>query len=143
MLTYGILTNAIQNEWNIIGSFMSPLQPQNTPWLYHRQEDHFYTGFKDGMSVKRTFRYISHPLTATPLVFLVFADTIFKKIPSRPHDYEAVGAFIIERRPEGALATSLIPLIFIGWIGVFGTLIPKDSGEKLRSVLNRFYHQII
>ena len=70
MLTYGILTNAIQNEWNIIGSFMSPLQPQNTPWLYQRQEDHFYTGFKDGMSVKRTFRYISHPLTATPLVFL-------------------------------------------------------------------------
>ena len=45
---------------------------------------------------------------------------------------EAYGAFIVERRPQGALATSIVPLIFIGWVGVFGTLIPKDSGEKLR-----------
>ena len=50
MLTYGIITNAIQNEWNIIGSFMSPLRPQNTPWLYQRQEGLFYTGFEDRIS---------------------------------------------------------------------------------------------
>ena len=106
MLTYGIMTNAFQNEWNILGSFMSPLQPQDHPGLYKRHEDHLYAGFKD--------------------------------FPLRPHDYEAVGAFIVERRPEGAFATSIIPLIFIGWIGVFGTLIPKDSGEKLRSVSNNF-----
>ena len=57
----------------------------------------------------------------------------FKDFPLRSHDYEAVGHFIVERRPESAFATSIIPLIFIGWIGVFGTLIPKESGEKLRS----------
>lgn len=106
MLTYGIITNSFQNEWNILGSFMSPLQPQDHPGLYQRQEDHLYVGFKD--------------------------------FPLRSHDYEAVGAFIVERRPQGAFATSIIPLIFIGWIGVFGTLIPKDSGEKLRSVSNNF-----
>ena len=106
MLTYGIMTNAFQNEWNILGSWMSPLRPQAHPGVYKRQEDYLYAGFKD--------------------------------FPLRPHDYEAVGGFIFQRRPEGAFATSIIPLIFIGWIGVFGTLIPKDSGEKLRSAANIF-----
>ena len=106
MLTYGFMTNAFQNEWNILGSWMSPLRPQAHPGVYKRQEDYLYAGFKD--------------------------------FPLRPHDYEAVGGFIFQRRPEGAFATSIIPLIFIGWIGVFGTLIPKDSGEKLRSAANIF-----
>ena len=55
----------------------------------------------------------------------------FDQFPARSHDKEAYGAFIVERRPEGAFATSIVPLMFIGWVGVFGTLIPKDSGEKL------------
>ena len=106
MLTFGFMTNAFQNEWNILGSFMSPLRPSDHPGVYKRRKDYLYAGFKE--------------------------------FSLRPHDYEAVGGFIVQRRPEGALATSVIPLIFIGWIGVFGTLIPKDSGEKLRSVVNNF-----
>ena len=57
----------------------------------------------------------------------------FDEYPGRPDDFEAYGAFIVERRPEGAIATTIIPLFFIGWVGILGTLIPRDSGEKLRS----------
>ena len=56
----------------------------------------------------------------------------FDEYPGRPDDFEAYGAFIVERMPEGAIATTIVPLFFIGWVGVLGTLIPRDSGEKLR-----------
>ena len=62
----------------------------------------------------------------------------FEIYPGRPDDFEAYGGFIVERRPEGTFATTVIPLVFIGWVGVLGTLIPRDSGEKLRFV--DFYH---
>lgn len=39
---------------------------------------------------------------------------------------------IIERKHKTALINTIIPLLLIGWLGVFGTLIPYDSGEKLR-----------
>ena len=100
MLTFAALTNYVQNEWNILGSFMAPLLPQDHPGAYQRNDEFLFSGFEE--------------------------------FPARPHNKEAYGAFIVERRPEGAFATSIIPLIFISWIGVFGTLIPKDSGEKLR-----------
>ena len=58
----------------------------------------------------------------------------FEIYPGRPDDFEAYGGFIVERRPEGTFATTVIPLVFIGWVGVLGTLIPRDSGEKLRFV---------
>ena len=56
----------------------------------------------------------------------------FDEYPGRPDDFEAYGAFIVERKPESTFATTIIPLIFIGWVGVLGTVIPRDSGEKLR-----------
>ena len=56
----------------------------------------------------------------------------FEIYPGRPDDFEGYGAFIVERRPEGTFATTVVPLVFIGWVGVLGTLIPRDSGEKLR-----------
>ena len=62
----------------------------------------------------------------------------FEIYPGRPDDFEGYGAFIVERRPEGTFATTVVPLVFIGWVGVLGTLIPRDSGEKLRFV--DFYH---
>lgn len=57
----------------------------------------------------------------------------FEEAPARPDDYEAYGMFIVERKPKSALITIVLPLIFMSWFGVFGTLIPKESGEKLRS----------
>ena len=39
---------------------------------------------------------------------------------------------IIERKYKTSLINTIIPLLLIGWLGVFGTLIPYDSGEKLR-----------
>lgn len=59
----------------------------------------------------------------------------FDEVPARPDDYEAFGFFIVERRPDSALITTVLPLIFISWFGVFGTLIPIQTGEKLRLTL--------
>ena len=58
----------------------------------------------------------------------------FEEAPARPDDPEAFGMFIVERKPNSALITIVLPLIFMSWFGVFGTLIPKESGEKLRFV---------
>ena len=66
----------------------------------------------------------------------------FEIYPGRPDDFEGYGAFIVERRPEGTFATTIVPLVFIGWVGVLGTLIPRDSGEKLRSAIIHNSHRI-
>jgi len=120
MLTFGWLTNSMQNEWNVLGQLMSPLYSNpdgkeplklfiyphlsNTYHLgfYRPEEDNLYLGFEDA--------------------------------PPRPDDYEAFGMFIVERKPNSALITIVLPLIFMSWFGVFGTLIPKESGEKLRFI---------
>ena len=118
MLTFGWLTNSMQNEWNVLGQMMSSLFSRPEGWeplklfiktfsqllgFYRPREETLYLGFEES--------------------------------PPRPDDYEAFGMFIVERKPQSALITIVLPLIFMSWFGVFGTLIPKESGEKLRFVL--------
>ena len=130
MLTYNMLTNMLQNEWNIIGSFMSPLSKQDIPGRFLRLNSTknriqklviSRNGYKDMYKPVHKHLYSG-----------------FEIYPGRPDDFEGYGAFIVERRPEGTFATTVVPLVFIGWVGVLGTLIPRDSGEKLRFV--DFYH---
>ena len=43
----------------------------------------------------------------------------------------ACGLIIVERKYQTAMMNTVIPLIFIGWLGVAGGLIPSESGEKM------------
>ena len=40
----------------------------------------------------------------------------------------ACGLVIVERKYQTAMMNTVIPLIFIGWLGVAGGLIPSESG---------------
>ena len=44
----------------------------------------------------------------------------------------ACGLIIVERKYQTAMMNTVIPLIFIGWLGVAGGLIPSESGLILR-----------
>ena len=40
------------------------------------------------------------------------------------------------------MLNTIVPLLLIGWLGVFGILIPNDSGEKLRYYENSMAYLI-
>ena len=40
----------------------------------------------------------------------------------------ACGVVIVERKYQTVMMNTVIPLIFIGWLGVGGGLIPSESG---------------
>ena len=42
----------------------------------------------------------------------------------------ACGLVIVERKYQTAMMNTVIPLIFIGWLGVAGGLIPSESGYR-------------
>lgn len=98
-------------EWNIIGSMLFPLMPSTGN--YTRNMDILYPGFS-----KYPTRQNSSTIYQVNITQINISEM-------------ACGLIIVERKYQTAMMNTVIPLIFIGWLGVAGGLIPTESGEKM------------